>query len=323
MIKHNGVRVASTIGMSREEWLEIRRSGIGGSDIGAICGINPWSSPVDVWLSKVEGKSTEENERMYWGKALEEVVAIEFAKRNPSIRVERCNAVLRHTDQQIAFANLDRLVEEDGKSGVLEIKTASGFGTAKWDDGVPLMYQAQVQWYLWVTGLNFAYVAVLLDGCKYEQFRIERDRESIQTLVATAQDFWDDYVVTKSMPAPVVAGDLEPVRAAFRPVNGAQPLQITEEFAILLDTYNRAKEREKALGEDVEILQAKIIAALANHEEAEGYNFKVTFRANKDSVALDVKTLEKEEPETYQSLFSRFPKTTRGARPLRIKKVEV
>lgn len=42
----------STAGLSREDWLRERRTGIGGSDAGAICGLNPYSSPMDVYLDK-------------------------------------------------------------------------------------------------------------------------------------------------------------------------------------------------------------------------------------------------------------------------------
>ena len=34
--------------MNREEWLNERRTGIGGSDAAAVMGLNPWKSPLDV-----------------------------------------------------------------------------------------------------------------------------------------------------------------------------------------------------------------------------------------------------------------------------------
>ena len=46
------VKLASTIGMSHEEWLRHRKNGIGGSDAGAICGLNPFKSAVEVYLDK-------------------------------------------------------------------------------------------------------------------------------------------------------------------------------------------------------------------------------------------------------------------------------
>jgi len=46
------VTLAKTLDMPREQWLELRRQGIGGSDAAAILGMNPWKSPMDVWLEK-------------------------------------------------------------------------------------------------------------------------------------------------------------------------------------------------------------------------------------------------------------------------------
>ena len=77
--------LAKTLEMPRDEWLELRRQGIGGSDAAAILGLNPWKTPMDVWLEKT-GEFTrddEENEQMYWGTVLEAVVAEEFKAHRP------------------------------------------------------------------------------------------------------------------------------------------------------------------------------------------------------------------------------------------------
>lgn len=39
-------------GMSREDWLKVRKTGIGGSDAGAVCGLNPYSSAMKVFRDK-------------------------------------------------------------------------------------------------------------------------------------------------------------------------------------------------------------------------------------------------------------------------------
>ena len=42
----------STAGMTNTEWLELRKTGIGGTDAGAVCGLNPYSSPIKVFYDK-------------------------------------------------------------------------------------------------------------------------------------------------------------------------------------------------------------------------------------------------------------------------------
>ena len=61
--------VADTAGMPRAEWLELRRRGIGGSDAAAVCGLDPWRSPFEVWLDKT-GLFVDETagEAVRWGR---------------------------------------------------------------------------------------------------------------------------------------------------------------------------------------------------------------------------------------------------------------
>lgn len=44
--------LVSTKDMERNQWLEWRKKGIGGSDVAAIAGLNKYKSPVGVWLEK-------------------------------------------------------------------------------------------------------------------------------------------------------------------------------------------------------------------------------------------------------------------------------
>ena len=37
--------IARTDELTHDEWLQLRKSGIGGSDAGTILGVNPYSSP--------------------------------------------------------------------------------------------------------------------------------------------------------------------------------------------------------------------------------------------------------------------------------------
>lgn len=66
----------------RAAWLEERRKGIGGSDVAAVLGLNPYRTPLDLWEDKT-GKAEElpQSESAYWGTALEDVVAHEFSTR--------------------------------------------------------------------------------------------------------------------------------------------------------------------------------------------------------------------------------------------------
>ena len=89
--------LAKTSDMEKEEWLEHRRKGIGGSDAAAILGMNPWKSPMDVWLEKTgEFTRTMKRTKDVLGTVLEDIVAREFMART-GLKVRRRNAIKAQT----------------------------------------------------------------------------------------------------------------------------------------------------------------------------------------------------------------------------------
>jgi len=46
------LRLVKTHDLSREEWLTVRKGGIGSSDAAAAVGLNPYKSPLELWLEK-------------------------------------------------------------------------------------------------------------------------------------------------------------------------------------------------------------------------------------------------------------------------------
>lgn len=189
-----------------EQWVEARRGGIGGSDVASIMGINKYTSPLEVWLVKTgreDGPDLSGKEAVEWGNRLEDVVADKFREQHAGeLKVYRRNAMLWSKARPWAFANLDRyVVDKDGNQGILEVKTCGARRAADWDEGVPMYYLTQVTHYLSVTGYGFAYVAVLIGGQEYREYRIERDEDDIAAVNERVDTFWHDYVQADVAPA--------------------------------------------------------------------------------------------------------------------------
>ena len=126
-------KVVSTLEMPHEEWLRYRKKGIGGSDAGAICGVNKYRSAVSVFLDKTTEQTSEfDNEAMRQGRDLEQYVAERFCEETGK-KVRRANAIFSHSELPFMLANVDRLVV--GENAGLECKTASAFSADKWADG--------------------------------------------------------------------------------------------------------------------------------------------------------------------------------------------
>ena len=111
-----------TKGMSEDVWVQHRRAGIGGSDLGGILGVSPYSSPLSVWLAKVEGHQKPVSRAAHRGKMCEDWIRREAAERN-GWKVKQVHAILQHPLHTWMLANVDGVVTNLGpKHEILEIK---------------------------------------------------------------------------------------------------------------------------------------------------------------------------------------------------------
>ena len=195
--KGTALRLVSTKDMERDDWLEIRRTGIGSSDAAAAIGLNPYQSQLELWMQKT-GKGhllpavdpQDDTSPMFWGTLLEPIVAAHYTKRTGN-KVRRVNAVLQHPEHPWMLANVDREVVGAADVQILECKTAGIHGARPWRDGVPEYVQLQVMHQLAVTGKQAADVVVLVGGQELRVFRIERDEALMARLIDLEKQFWD------------------------------------------------------------------------------------------------------------------------------------
>ena len=170
------ITTARLIGVAESgtaEWLALRESGIGGSEVGTICGLNKWESPFTLWAKKTGQIPREipDNEAMEWGRRLESVILDKFSDEHPELTLIRDVGTWHHKDRPWQIANPDALfMDQDGNLGIVEVKTAQY--EDDWSDGPPLSYQAQVQWYMHTFGLDLAHVIVLFHGNRYREFQL-------------------------------------------------------------------------------------------------------------------------------------------------------
>ena len=101
-----------TKNMSREDWLQLRRTSIGGSDVATILGFNKYKSPYQLWLDKtgqIEIDASDPSEAAYWGNVFEKIVAEEFTRRTRA-KVRNDNHMYFHREYDFLSANVDRQV---------------------------------------------------------------------------------------------------------------------------------------------------------------------------------------------------------------------
>ncbi|MGM3411945.1 YqaJ viral recombinase family protein [Ralstonia holmesii] len=298
------LKLVKTTELSRSDWLDVRRTGIGGSDAAAAVGLNPYKSQLELWLEKT-GRDAElpkpdpndTTEPIYWGTLLEPIVAAAYTQQTGR-RVRKVNAVLRHPTIPFMLANLDREVVGVPDVHILECKTAGEFGARHWHDGVPEYVQLQVQHQLAVTGKRAADVAVLLCGQQLAVYRIERDDELIARLILLEAEFW--RYVERDVPPP---GDgSESADRALRclyprdsggTVDFSDDRQLSATFADLVAVREQIEALEVAAAK----LKQTIQYAMGDASRALFDTGEVTFRRSRDSTSTDLERLLADHPE--------------------------
>ncbi len=192
--------LVNTSNMEKEEWIEYRKRGIGGSDAAAIAGLDPYKSPINVYLEKTgDYGEKEDNERMRIGRDLEDYVAKRFSRATGE-KVRRRNAILQHPKHKWMLGNVDRLIV--GKNHGLECKVTNSYKVKEWDTDIPFQYEIQCHHYMAVTGYDAWWIAVLLGNEKFIYKKIERDEDIIKNLIAIEKSFWENNVLEKQIPPP-------------------------------------------------------------------------------------------------------------------------
>lgn len=286
--------LAETRNISHDEWLELRRKGIGGSDAGAVLGMNPWASPYTVWADKL-GKlpPKEDNEAMRVGRDLEDYVAQRFTEATGK-KVGRRNQIFLHPEHDWMLANIDRQVV--GENAGLECKTAKAINLRRWKgQDFPEQYYAQCVHYMAVMGYDKMYLAVLIMGSEFKIYELERDEEEIEALISAEEEFWNNYVLTGE--APPVDGS-EPTSEAQNTIYEGGDTNSILLFGKedRLQEYFWLKEQEKGIKTELERITQELKEELGDNELGTAEGYTVTWKKQTRNT-FDTKKFAKDHPD--------------------------
>ncbi len=280
-----------------------RKKGIGGTDISAIVGLNPWKTPLDVFLEKTGQKEDQpDNENLWWGREMEPVLAKRYAKEkeiNESLLVlpPALKNPMRHPKMPWYLGSPDCLIPTVFPK-IAEIKGGVDFKTSgkpdEWGepgtDEVPQQYIIQAEWYMGLTGAAWWDIAVLLMGFtrKFTIYRINRDNELIQGLIDAGERFWTDHVLTGIPPA------LDGSKSATEYLKKKYPsdlgplLEPTDpEIIALCEQYREIRK----IAKNWEVQESELANRLRNFigdaAGMQGSWGKITWRKTKDSNKVD------------------------------------
>ena len=283
--------------MTREEWLKLRKTGLGGSDAGTVCGLNPYSSSMKLFYDKTGGGIDEQdNEAMRQGRDFENYVAQRFMEAT-GLKVRRSNYMYRSVEHPFMIADVDRLVA--GEDAGLECKTVSAYNADKWKDGnIPLHYMVQCYHYMAVTGRKSWYIAAVILGREFVYHKLTWEDELIEGLIAAERDFWENHVLAGRIPEPDGSDACDEVlKQYFRTAERAGCIELVG-FDEKLDRREEILGFIKELQEEQKQIEQEVKLFMRDNERADSEKYHVIW-SNVSTTKLDTARIKAECPGLY------------------------
>lgn len=279
--------------------LEKRRYGLGGSDISAICGLNPWKKPIDVYLEKTtfSNEEVQENEAMWFGTYMEPVIIKRFLKVFPQ-QISYPDTFF-HKDYPFLLGNVDGILED---GSVLEIKNVGYYSSKKWgetgSDIYPTYYYLQAMHYNILTDAPKAVLAALICGSELRTYEIARNKEIEDKLIQKCVSFWNDHVIPK-IPPPIE--DYESARKFWTDALEGSKTEVTDEVKLYINRYKHLKKSIDEIDEETDKIRTILANFMKDNElliDEEGTLF-ATFKKQKSS-SFNTESFKKDHKDLYE-----------------------
>ena len=273
--------VVDTENLSREDWLNYRRQGIGGSDCAAIMGVSPFCTKRDLYYDKRGIAPAIDEEESNWvakevGHRLEDLVAEIFSKKT-GFKVFPIRKMFRHPLYPFTLADVDFFIDfGDGTYGILECKTTNYNCQDKWaNNSTPVNYEYQGRHYMAVMNINKVYFACLYGNNEDEFFirYMERDLELEEDLIAEEEYFWNENVKMCVEPPYTEKADLvlESIRKHYGPADkDADQVKLNRKHLVGLEKYLELKEQKSKLDQESKKLEEQMKESYAEIVEEMG-----------------------------------------------------
>lgn len=266
------------------------RDWLGGSDIAAVIGVDPYKTAVDLYLSKISDVPTEDisdaKRRFFSRRKAQEPVIASLLQENFGVSPLRLSISdtpnrYSHPDHAFLRAEIDfefemnPLVRErfpdhhgfaaipDGTLLNGEIKTVHPFAAKQWGEEtleeIPTHYAAQVMFGLEVTDRPACLVVALIGLDTLLGYPVVRDLETCAMLRDRGVDFWTRNVLGRIPPAVQNHDDLNKL---FARKLGA-PVTLTEGEMTDLRSLSKHRYNAKRATEEADLASLRLTASIA------------------------------------------------------------
>lgn len=329
VIEMGNVSFVDTSTFSHEQWLALRTTGIGGSDAGAIMGLNKYATPLSIYLAKKDFAHFTGNKATEWGNILEDPVR-QKARMELGIEIETVPGMFRNKEHDFMTANFDGLVYIDGEKEIAgsvvrglgghEIKT-SRTGDGFTVDEIPDSYYAQVQHYMAVTGISFFVLTVFIfDRYEGRHYVIPRNDDFIKILIEQELNFWENNVLADVAPAPT-GNEQEMDLVKSLPMT--EEICLDDECEAWLAEKEVVDERIKELQSRSDVIKEQILLKMVESSGVSDGAAKVTATCGLWKITLNTQTTKRVDANALKKagVYDQFTKDS-VSKVMRIAKIK-
>lgn len=300
------------------QWAQERRNSLGASEIAAVLGLSPYATALDVYRSKKGVDTFFDPERAFIGHAAEVMIHGFIEEFRPELTPVLPAQMVRSLEYPWLHASLDRRVTVNGLDVPVQMKSAHFYGVKDWEEGTPILVQAQLQTELLVYDRPFGFSAVLGGDMRIRMYRVERDDEFIENhLIPTTREFWHEHVL-KDVPPPATT---TAEHASLHTPDPDRDVELTDLLVEALDRRDVLLSDALALEKEAKVLRAEAdetqVAVLNYAGAAQNITYMgepvYEIKPVKGRRSVSVADVENLHPELYDELV----KTGEGRNVLR------
>jgi putative phage-type endonuclease len=296
---------------NKQEWLRERKNYLGGSDLGAICGLNPYRTALDVYLDKTSDDiRCETSPAMRWGNLLEDVVAKAYAE-DTGYAITMSPPTIYHHEYKFLGANIDGWVSElrEGREKtkhILECKTA-GFNKGKeWGevgtDQIPESYLIQCAFYASICDVPKVDIAVLIAGQDFRIYTYNRNKDLEDKIIKIGVNFWHNHI-EKRIPPKCMS-----TRDTFNlfPQSNYHEIVAEDNIVKKWEELKAAKEEESKIQDAIEKLKVEIQEFMRDYDvliDNQG-NVIATWRNTAPRSLVNVNKLKEMFKDAYEQCLN-------------------
>lgn len=256
---------------NKQDWLENRLLDVTSTEVSALFDLNPYLTEFELYHQKKDKVviNIDDNERMMWGRHLEDSIALGFAEKY-KMKVEQFDVYMRDPETRMGSSFDYKIVSEE-EPMILEIKNVDGLAYRKnwiehdeYNIEPPEHIALQLQHQLEITGYNVGYIVALVGGNTMKVVRSERDPRIGKLLRGKVENFWERIKLGVPPDVDYTRNSQYIIKNLCNQADAGVTLEADEEMDKLIDDYYAINKEHVSLGKTKDSIKAQILERSQN-----------------------------------------------------------